>query len=137
MARRPAYNTKAERARRAEQRASLIEEIGALDEAADELVPLLSAWVELQRAGQEYETLFGRRYSQYESRAEAPLDMVLAREHARMASALLDASRRAAEVSRSWIDFAAQASLNSWYLLQHVAPYSQGQLEQVRRPDPA
>ena len=48
MARQPAWNTKAERARRATEREQIVRELADFDDSLDELMPLLRAWVKIQ-----------------------------------------------------------------------------------------
>src|SRR5688572_13922985 len=128
MARRPAYNTKAERARRAAERESLLAEIASLGEEANDLTPLLSAWVQLKRRENEYRTLFGREYSRYRWEVPAEVRIEEAREHTQMAFAMGYVGTRAGELSQRLNGFAADASLYGWYALQTVLPYSDAQI---------
>ena len=65
MARRPAYNTHAERARRAEARESLLAEVAAAGDLAEEVVPAISAWIQVVRRETEYAAMFGRAYERH------------------------------------------------------------------------
>ena len=86
MARRPTYNTLAERARRAEARRLLLAEVTDAGDRAEELVPAFSAWIQLLRREHEYEAMSGRPYDRW-ARPERALteQMRSARDHMEMA----------------------------------------------------
>ena len=132
MARRPAYNTKAERARRAVERESLLVEIANFGEEANELTPLLSAWVQFKRRENDYRILFGQDYSRYRSEVPEDLRILEAREHAQMAFAMSYVGTRAGALAQLFAGFAGDASLYGMAILQQELPYTDDQVALLR-----
>jgi hypothetical protein len=134
MARRPAWNSKAERARRAELRAKTLDDVAAFGEAVDELVPLLSSWVQLQRQLEQHVRLFGRPF-QPSANYEGPDELVVgARECSFVAGAYAYAGMRSTELARLFSDRAMLAATLSGGRLNQQRPYTAEQLAAMGSP---
>ena len=128
MARRPAYNTKAEIARRAGVREVLLTELAGAGDDAEDLVPLISAWIQLRRRHHEFRLLFGRPYSVYSSNVQDNERIQQARTHTEMAFSFSYVSRMALEVVEHFRSLSDSASLSAQSLLQLAEPYTSDQL---------
>lgn len=132
MARRPAYNTKAERARRAEIRESLIAELREAGEALDQIVPFMSAWIQLQRRLAEYRLLQQRDYSAYNIPSEREGELAEARWHNELAFAYSYAAAQAAESGSLLFDRARTANLSALAILSRAVPFSDAELNVLK-----
>ena len=125
MARRPAYNTLAERARRAEARRLLLAEVTDAGDRAEELVPAFSAWIQLLRREHEYEAMSGRPYDRW-ARPERALteQMRSARDHMEMAWSYAYAASAAHDAGKILYQRASESLLAALGNARDACPYS-------------
>lgn len=132
MARRPAYNSKAEIARRAASREALLAEFAGLDDEAERLIPVISSFVQYHRRLNEYRALRGRAFDRY--RRDVPIeDMVVeAREHWEIAFSLNHVAGQAGDLLRDICGEASSVALHAGDLLRLLKPYTAEEVETIR-----
>lgn len=131
MARRPAYNTKAEISRRAAERAALLAEFSDAGDEAEALVPLISAWTQSRRRRREYQSLFGKPYTPFPSELPADQRLAEARMQIEMAFSFSYVAQRALEAALQHQGRAHSAGASALSLLHSLAPYSDEQLSLI------
>ena len=125
MAKRPAYNTLAERSRRAEARRLLLAEVADAGDRAEELVPAISAWIQALRREREYEAMSGRPYDRW-ARPERALteQMRSARDHMEMAWSYAYAGGAAHDAGDALYQRASESLLAALGNARDACPYS-------------
>jgi hypothetical protein len=133
MARRPAYNTKAEIARRAAARTALLSEFESLGDEAEPLAAVISAFVQFHRRLSEYKALRGRPFDRYARDFSETERMVEARERWEIAFSLNHVVSQACEFAQATSQQAAAVAINAGDILRAIEPCTAEELEMIRR----
>jgi hypothetical protein len=133
MVRKPAYNTKAEQARRAEERRKLLSALSAFGDPLDELVPLLRAWLLLQNELSVYEDRFGEPYRRRWSRIADPSAALRSvRGHCEMSGTYGHAAEAANRLAAAWFGASSESARAAVTDIVWAAPDTDEDLEALR-----